>query len=235
MKRSIIAALLLLATIPVWADFKAGQDAFQRGDYTTALNEWRPLAESGDPEAQLNLGFIYSYGLGVVQDYGEAAKWLFRAARQNQAEAQSSLGTAYFHGQGVPQDYNQALKWYRQAAAQNDGSAIFGLASMYAKGLGVKRDYQRAFRLGLKAANMNDIGAQFLVAQLYSVGLGVKKDDVQALMWFGVAASRANNLPSHFPEQALGKEAEAASRLLMNRMTEEEIGKASRLIREWKP
>ena len=38
--------------VPAWADFQAGMDANNRGDYATALREWRPLAERGvDVEA----------------------------------------------------------------------------------------------------------------------------------------------------------------------------------------
>ncbi len=39
-----------------------------------ALREWRPLAKSGDPYAQYNLGTMYAYGHGVPQDYAEAAQ-----------------------------------------------------------------------------------------------------------------------------------------------------------------
>ena len=31
--------------LPKWADFETGMDAYQRGNYATALGEWRPLAD----------------------------------------------------------------------------------------------------------------------------------------------------------------------------------------------
>jgi len=37
----------------VHADFQAGVDAYDQGDYATALNEMRPLAEQGDAFAHL--------------------------------------------------------------------------------------------------------------------------------------------------------------------------------------
>jgi hypothetical protein len=46
--------------IPAWADFEAGVDAYNRGDYATALREWRSLAERGNASAQFNLGALYS-------------------------------------------------------------------------------------------------------------------------------------------------------------------------------
>ncbi len=44
-----VMSLLLFASTPSWgADFDKGLTAAQNGDYVTALNEWRPLAEQGD-------------------------------------------------------------------------------------------------------------------------------------------------------------------------------------------
>jgi TPR repeat protein len=39
--------------------------AYQRGDYTTALAIWRPLADQGDAVAQNNIGAMYAHGQGV--------------------------------------------------------------------------------------------------------------------------------------------------------------------------
>ena len=56
-------------------DFNKGVEAAQRGDYTTALREWQPLAEQGVAEAQYGLGVMYVRGLGVSQEHAEAVKW----------------------------------------------------------------------------------------------------------------------------------------------------------------
>ena len=54
--------LVLTALLPLWfgtpalADIAKGVKAYQRGDYTTAFNEWLPLAEQGDAKAQNHLG-----------------------------------------------------------------------------------------------------------------------------------------------------------------------------------
>ena len=47
------------------ADFEKGLDTAKRGDYATALREWKPLAEQGDADAQYNLGLMYANGHGV--------------------------------------------------------------------------------------------------------------------------------------------------------------------------
>jgi len=94
-----------------------------KGDYATALKEWRPLAEQGDAEAQCNLGYMYKCGQGVPQDDAEAARWFRRAAEQGNAIAQFSLGIMYATGRGVQEDYVQAYLWFTRAAAQGHSSA----------------------------------------------------------------------------------------------------------------
>ncbi len=105
------------------ADFDAGVNAYQRGDYATALRIFRQLAEQGNADAQAKLGFMYQHGHGVAQDYAAAAKLYRKAAAQGNADAQLNLGTLYNNGQGVTQDYAQAYMWLNLAAAQGQKDA----------------------------------------------------------------------------------------------------------------
>jgi hypothetical protein len=113
----LVLALALSAHV-LAADYQAGVDAAGRGDYVTALKEWRPLAEQGHAGAQFNLGTMYTNGLGVPLDYTEAAKWVRLAAEQGHAGAQNNLGFMYDHGQGVARDQVKGLMWYSLAAAR---------------------------------------------------------------------------------------------------------------------
>jgi TPR repeat protein len=97
--------------------------AYERGDYATAVQIWRPRAEEGVAVAQNNLGLMYYNGQGVPQDYGEAAKWYRLAAEQGNATAQSNLASMYYSGEGVPQDYVQAYMWADLAASRFPASA----------------------------------------------------------------------------------------------------------------
>ncbi len=118
---ALIAALCggftLGLTAPAWAGFDEGVAAYNRGDFATAIREWRPLAEQGNAKAQYNLGFMYRNGQGVPQDDAEAVKWYRKAAEQGNAKAQNDLGFMYSKGKGVPQDYVQAHMWYNLAAS----------------------------------------------------------------------------------------------------------------------
>jgi uncharacterized protein len=92
--------------------------AHERGDDETAVRLIRPLAEQGSAVAEFYLGMMYDAGLGVAQDFTEAAKWYRRAADQGYAEAQLSLGVRYRWGRGVAKDDAEAIRLYRLAAAQ---------------------------------------------------------------------------------------------------------------------
>ena len=105
-----IAVVLFNPIVVLSADFQKGLDAYEKGDYATALREWQPLAEQGDATAQYNLGLMYFAGKGVLQDYKEAVKWYRLAAEQGDADAQSNLGVMYVTGEGVPQAYDEAVK-----------------------------------------------------------------------------------------------------------------------------
>ena len=141
----LFAAILnVLLGTPAVADFAKGLAAAERGDYTTALKEWRPLAEQGNPDAQYNLGIMYRHGEGVTQDYKEAIKWLKLAAEQGNASAQSNLGAIYDQGLGITQDSSAAFKWFKLAAESGNGYSRFILGEMYQQGRGVTRDYIRA-------------------------------------------------------------------------------------------
>ncbi len=127
---TVLALVVVLVAAPAWADFKAGVEAYDRGDYATALTEFRPLAQQGNAKAQFNLGLMYSKGQGVPQDDKEAVRWYRLAAEQGQASAQNNLGVAYSEGRGVPLEDKEAVRWYRLAAEQGNAEAQSNLGLM---------------------------------------------------------------------------------------------------------
>ncbi len=56
---ALCAGVTLGLTAPAWAGWNEGVAAYNRGDYATALREWRPLAEQGNADAQFFLGVMY--------------------------------------------------------------------------------------------------------------------------------------------------------------------------------
>ncbi len=104
----MVMGLSLILAAPTWADFQAGLEAADRGDYRTAVKEFQLSAERGDVKARYSLGVMYQLGLGVPQDDHEAVHWYRLAADQGGAVAQYNLGEMYAEANGMPQDYIQA-------------------------------------------------------------------------------------------------------------------------------
>ena len=121
---SVVVGLVFMLAPPAWADYQAGVDAYERGDYQSALKEWRPLANQGLAVTQNNLGWMYDQGEGVAQDYTEAMKWYRLAADQGLAAAQNNLGAMYINGEGVRRNYVQGYMWLSLAAKQGYKRAV---------------------------------------------------------------------------------------------------------------
>ena len=71
-----VISVVMLATSAFAQDLNKAVDAYNAGDYDTALQEWRLLAEQGDALAQFILGDMYYNGQGVLQDNVLAHMWL---------------------------------------------------------------------------------------------------------------------------------------------------------------
>ncbi len=169
------------------ADFKAGVDAYDRGDYATALKEWQPYAEKGDPNAEYNLGLLYARGQGVTQDYAQAAQWYQKAAQQGVAAAQFNLGVMYANGEGVTANPQEAAKWFQMAAEQGVSDAESNLGDLY-QGGGAFQNYSEAEKWYRKAAEEGVASAAFSLGVMYDIGQGVPKDYDEAMKWYRKAA-----------------------------------------------
>ena len=113
-----------LASGPALADFAAGLQAFDGGDYGAALEHWQPLAQDGFADAQTAIAGMYLAGAGVSQDFKLAARWYKAAAEQGHVQAQLNLGELYAKGRGISRDPVQALKWLGLAAKSGHAWAV---------------------------------------------------------------------------------------------------------------
>jgi len=75
------------------------------------------------PPAQYCVGYLYQQGLGVPQDYAEAAKWYEKSAAGRHSPAYLALGQMYWKGQGVKTDLVAAYLWFLQAYTEGRQSA----------------------------------------------------------------------------------------------------------------
>lgn len=93
--------------------------ALHQRSFDTALAAARALAESGDPWANRQLGWMYTQGLGVAPDSRLAFHFFHAAARSGDAPSALAMGLAYQAGHGVVPD--RALSDYWLTRAQQTG------------------------------------------------------------------------------------------------------------------
>lgn len=115
-----------------------------------AVKYYRMAANQGDAEGEFGLGSMLAAGEGVPKNYGEAFKWIKRAAERSYLPAVNALAEAYWTGDlGLGQegrkDQEQALRWIRQAAEKGHLPSVNALAQAYRNGLlGLAPDTEQA-------------------------------------------------------------------------------------------
>lgn len=124
---AVVAAVLAAGPIipAVAADpFDDAFNAYNNGDYATALQRFAPLAQGGDVRAQHMMGRMYSEGEGIQKNDAEGAKWYQVAADRGDIVSQLSLGTMYVNGRGVPRNFVEAYKWLSIVALSDSRTAV---------------------------------------------------------------------------------------------------------------
>lgn len=93
---------------------------------TSTMRHLRMAAESGEAEAQFNLGVFCDRrfddnGHAVEGDRAAAVKWLLAAAGQGLPRAQSRLAALYAAGPNASGNYVNACAWFLLASANSQG------------------------------------------------------------------------------------------------------------------
>lgn len=159
------------------------------------VDDLKVRSAAGDRRATRQLAEMYYVGRGgVEQNFGEAAVWYEKLAKQGDARAQTSLGLMYARGYGVAKNMDTARKWWSFAAAQNDPGAQYNLGVIYSSGEGVAQDYPQAAQWLNRASLRGHVQAQHNLGLLYYEGKGVERDLVRAYYWLKVAALQGDEV-----------------------------------------
>jgi TPR repeat protein len=121
-------ALFLFALSPAAAGWKEVNAALESGKLAEALPHLRPLAETGDPEAQYMLGYLLSGATGVEHDLLEAFKWYSTAlalGQKNAAAARAMVGKKLGEFKAA-EGLRQAKYWLQQFADRTNKGAAAG-------------------------------------------------------------------------------------------------------------
>jgi len=173
----LLMVALFLLPLAAAADYETAIDAYLKGDYKTALHEFKVIAKQGDPKALFHLGNMYENGKGVPKSLTKAAKWYLKSAEKGYANAQYNLGVSYYNGEGVKKSYKNAVKWWRKAAQQGVDDAQLNLGIAYAKGEGVKQDLVKSYMWANIASTYGNVESKkFIEHIVYSITLKQMND-----------------------------------------------------------
>lgn len=158
-----------------------GLIAYEKGDYATALSEWKKLADEGNIQACQNIAMLYANGQGVPQNDQIAQEWCEKAASAGHVIAQYYLG--YMLLESDPQT---ALKWWTQAAENGVADAQHDLAQQYLLGEHVAQDLDVAADWYEAAAQQGHAASQYNLGVLYANA----KQYANARFWWEKAAEQ---------------------------------------------
>ncbi len=157
-------------------------------DPATAADLLRKAAESGDINAQKEMGDFYANEQSESKDWKAALDWYTKAAEGGNVAAQRILGKAYLKGADLPKDNDAGYRWSRKAADQGNSEAAYNVGLCYENGWGVEVNLAEAVQWYEKAAAAGNTSAQEHLAQCYQFGKGVEKDETKAATWLTKAA-----------------------------------------------
>lgn len=148
--------------------FSDAPNRFAQGDYRGSVRGLIVLADQGDPEAQVDLGYLHQYGIGAAmpQDEAKALHLFQKAEAQGYAPAKNFEGVLYVTGSATPHDYSRAVSLFEAGVAAGDPLAKWDLADMYAAGLGVPQDPAKSKALFAELA-----GFHYPAWERYTLGI----------------------------------------------------------------
>lgn len=158
--REVLQMVRFDLVIPIYDTQEAGIQSFQdeskpappKQDGTNA-KELEARANSGDADAQYELGVRYEEGNGVLPNSQLAIEWLKKAEAQGHVNASYKLATAFAFGVDTEQDFERAMPHYERAAMAGhvDAQYMMGLALHH--GLAGMTNYDDARAWYLRASD----------------------------------------------------------------------------------
>ena len=152
---------MLIPILLSWAISGCQKDecyqAYKTDNYQDVLKLCTDPCRSNDSKSCYYLGFLYSTGHGVKQDYSQAKYYFEKSCIQNEGMGCFQLGRLFYLGFGVPKNYDSALPYFRKGCNLDDGDSCWAVSTY---------DIDRRENLEKACALNSNIGCYYL-ADLY--------------------------------------------------------------------
>ncbi len=136
--------------------------SYNEGNFKFAYDKYLELAEQGNGESQVFVGWMLDKGIGINRNTELAKYWFKRAA-----DLGSAQGAFYYSLHLIQhENYEEAFNWITKAASKGDVPSIFRLGHMYVHGRGTKTDLKKGLYYLKIAAKQGNIYAKRELAVL---------------------------------------------------------------------
>lgn len=147
--RTVLTLMLMVSTPVFSSELILGESSLSKaraldkeGEEIQATYWYQRAAESGDIDAQLELGKRLEFGLGTSKDKGKAIYWYKKSASKGSYMAQYNLAVLYEKSK----ELDLARQWFQLASMNGHTASQSNLAYYYEKGLGVKQDFESSYK-----------------------------------------------------------------------------------------
>lgn len=182
---------------------RAGYNDPITGEFKRDLFWERMGAESGDPEAMIQMGFAYLTGDGVERDPVKAVEYYRRAAELDEPVGQYNMAVQCARGEGIARDFAAAIDWMEKArdngdedapgqlkilkdAPEIERKAYAGDAEAQARFSTLLANYpseenkKESFEMARRSVEQGCPRGYHCLGTRYDYGMGVEKDPVKA-------------------------------------------------------
>ena len=133
-----------------------------------SVHWFRKAADQEYVPAYWEMGNAYREGLGVKQDFHEAAAWFTSGVQAGDPSCMTFLGLMHFRGEGMAEDEETAVELWREAADMDNSDAMLYLGVCCERGLGgLKKSGRKAAGWYRMADYFGSVNAAESLAELY--------------------------------------------------------------------
>lgn len=134
------------------------------------FSQYFEAANSGEVDAQFQLGKMYIVGVHTTKDMDEGVHWITIAAEKGHASAVAYMALWREDLRSDAFNSTVAISWLRESGRNWDIDAIFNLAFLYETGRGVEKNFKKAMQWYSFAASEGHAEAKRRAANLKQGG-----------------------------------------------------------------
>lgn len=177
----------------------------------------KALADLGNVERQVDLGYDLVWGESVPKDSALGLKYLNEAAKAGNEKAKLRLGELYLKGKAVPKDLKKAEEYISKNPSPNDSLGFLILSQYYAKL--PKPNEEKSFEFAKKSADLGNASGIRELAFKYILGQSVNANTIKGIQLLRDAVAKGDDgamcalAPIYKSGKAVGRRPDVAFQL----------------------